>query len=155
MSVQAKKSVYILLCALLGSLLFLVLHRILIFGYLLLLTYKYDQFSFGLSFLEFLALDYTTLIVTLIAGMWYGIWLGIYWYESVYEGEHSGFVGHMVRRYWPTRTEVHNLRSKIALAEQDLSRSAWELEGMAKRVEQVSKNEIKSSKRIVRKKTAK
>ncbi len=147
-----KKSLYVFLCSLLGVMLFLVLHQILAFAYLVLITYDYS-FTFGLSFYELMALDYVTLILTLFFGAWYGIWLGEYWYEEVYEGTHPGFIGHLFRHYWPTKHPKYNLKSKIIAVEQKLESDLWELEDLANKVE-TGKKVSSVRKRVVKKRGA-
>lgn len=145
-----KKSIYIFLTGLLGSLLFLILERILAFIYFLLLTYNYAQFSFGHTLTELLAFDYFILIIALLLGGWYGVWVGMYWYEAVYESTGGGFVGHILRHYWPVRQPAYNLQAKVAQVEDKLDGDLWQLEDLAKKVEVKSKVAVK--KRIVRKK---
>jgi len=105
-----KKSLYVFLCSLLGMLLFLILHQIIAFGYLMLLYVNYPTFGLGMSLMDWLALDYFTLIIVLMLGMWYGIWLGMYWFGIVYEDQNHGFVGHLIKKYWPTSRPKYNLK---------------------------------------------
>ena len=129
-----KKSLYVFLCCIMGALLFLILHRILVFSYLALLNYDYDMFNFGLSYFNFLVWDYFTLILALLAGGWYGVWLGIYWYEAVYqESDHAGFIGHLISRYWPTKPGAYNLKTRIAAASKKVEGDLWQLEDLAKK----------------------
>ena len=154
MSPTVKKSLYVFLTAMLGALLFLIIHRMLAFGYLLFLYYNYNFFSFGFSFMEILAIDYFTLILALMFGAWYGIWIGLHWYDVVYQesGSH-GFVGHFVRHYWPTSVKSYNLKSKIAAVEKKLENNIWELEDLAKKTEINALSQVPAKKRIVRRKT--
>jgi hypothetical protein len=147
---SVKKSLYIFLCCLLGCLLFLLVHQMLAFGYLMLLYYNYESFSFGLSLLDFLALDYFTLIIAVMGGAWYGIWLGIYWYGVVYEGSSSGFIGHLIRHYWPNREKAYGLKAKVAAVEERLAGDLWELEDLAEKVEVAAK--VPAKKKIVKRK---
>ena len=146
---NVKKSLYVFLCSIMGALLFLILHQILAFGYLMLLYANYQTFSFGLSFIALMALDYLTLIIVIMLGAWYGIWLGIYWFGMVYETNGNGFIEHMVKNYWPSgRRQISSgLRSKIAAVESKLEGDFMELENLS---EQSPKAPAK--KRIVRRK---
>jgi len=110
-----KKSLYLFLSAMLGVLLFLILHRIVIFFYLVLSGAKFLADVSENSYLLFLAADYFTLILAMMFGAWYGIWLGMYWYEKVYEEcSHRGFADYVARKYWPARKHSgYQLNSKI------------------------------------------
>lgn len=141
----AKKSLYIFLCAIMGALLFLILQQILAFVYLMLLYGNYQTFSFGLSFIDLMAVDYFTLFIVLMLGAWYGIWLGLYWYGWVYEDGGHGFVGHIVKNYWPSRNVPYNLKSKIAAVENRLEGDLMDLESLEHKVD--------ARKKVVRKKT--
>ncbi len=146
-----KKSLYILLCSLMGALLFLILHRIVVFVYLGLLDYNYSAFSLNLSYIEFLALDYFTLILALLGGMWYGIWVGVFWYESIYQhNTHGGFVDHLIVRFWPSKAEASSLKSRISAASKKVEDDVWNLEDLAK--DAVSPTPVSVKKRIVRRK---
>ncbi|PIR96517.1 MAG: hypothetical protein COT92_00605 [Candidatus Doudnabacteria bacterium CG10_big_fil_rev_8_21_14_0_10_42_18] len=131
-----KKSLYLFLSSLLGVLLFLVLHRIVVFFYLYISDSGLVSSGNGLGYLYFLAIDYFTLIITLMLGAWYGIWLGIYWYEKVYEeGSHNGLAAHIVENYWPKKKfSGYRLDTKIKLAQKKLEADLWELEGLTKKV---------------------
>ena len=147
-----KKAVYIFLCSLMGALLFLILHRVAVFFYLVLMNYNYSAFSFGLPYWQFLALDYFTLILALLLGGLYGIWVGLYWYEAIYEhGHHGGFVHHVVERYWPTRHARYDLKSKITQATKKIEGEMWELEDLAKHMPVAKAEPVK--RRVARKKT--
>lgn len=153
---SAKKSLYIFLTALLGSLLFLVLHRIAVFGYMIMLYYNYPKFSFGMSIMDFMALDYLTLIITLLLGGWYGIWLGLGWFEAVYEdGGHAGFFGHVLRHYFPIQKNNYGLKNKVVAAGHKLEHDLIELEELAAKMQRVSKPKVavRTTSRIVRRKT--
>lgn len=73
---QVKKSLYIFLTAILGVLLFLILHRLIVFVYLTLVAVDYPAFGVNFSYPQFLAFDYLTLIISLMLGAWYGVWRG-------------------------------------------------------------------------------
>lgn len=112
---EIRRSLYVFLSSLLGVLLFIILHRLLVFGYVLLLDSSYSVFSFGMSFLELLALEYLTLIVAVILGGWYGTWLGLYWYGAVYEKKHyGGFVEFVSSSILPVNYESRRLQRRIA-----------------------------------------
>ena len=80
---MARKSLYLFLTALLGTLLFLTVHQVAYFIYIYMLGTGLA--TSGMSYVEFLAVEYFTLTITMMLGAWYGIWLGLYWYEKVYE----------------------------------------------------------------------
>lgn len=145
-----KKSLYIFLTSILGVLLFLMLHRIIVFFYLLALSTDYARYMPNLSYIEFLAIDYFTLVITLMLGAWYGIWLGLYWYEKVYEeGSHGGLVSHITEHYWPKGRQAYGLEPKIEAVKKKLEQDLWELEDLAKIAPPVYPEPIK--KRVVRK----
>ena len=113
-----KKSFYLFLTALMGSLIFLVLHRIIIFLYLYLLAGGFvsptvtDYFSFTFY-------DYFSLVIVMMLGAWYGIWLGLYWYQMVYEDQTlGGFSAHVASTYFPSRPR--NYESKMSAIKQRL-----------------------------------
>jgi len=148
---SAKKSLYVFLSSMLGILLFLVIHRIIVFLYLVLAGVRFTPGSEG-TYLVFLAFDYFTLIIILMLGAWYGIWLGMYWYEKVYEEEsHKGVVDYIVNNYWPRRKTTLNLKSKIAATQQKLETDLWELEGLTENLTRVKVKPRSIKKRIVRK----
>lgn len=123
----AKKSLYIFLTSLLGVLLFLILHRLVIFFYFYLLAGGYMTAS--MSYLQFLVVDYFTLVLVLLFGAWYGIWLGMYWFEKVYvEKSHGGFVHHVSNNYF-SRTPK-NLENRISAVKQKIEKDLWQLEDL-------------------------
>jgi len=139
----------------LGTLLFLVLHRIIVFLYLVLAGPKLIPGSEG-AYLMFSAVDYFTLVITLMLGAWYGIWIGMYWYEKVYEEEsYKGVVDYIVNNYWPRRKTTANLKSKIAATQQKLETDLWELEGLTENLTRVKVKPKGIKKRIVRKEAPK
>lgn len=141
---MAKKSLYVFLTSLLGVLLFLILHRLAIFFYLYLLAGGYV--TTGMSYLQFLALDYLTLFFTLMFGAWYGIWLGMHWFEKVYvEKSHCGVIHHLTDKYF-FRTPK-NLESKISAIKKKIEDDLWQLEDLAK----VSLKEVSAPQPIKRK----
>lgn len=127
-----KKSLYIFLSSLLGVLLFLTLHRIIAFFFLALQIVDYRDFNFGLSYMEFAALDYVTLVLALMLGAWYGVWLGNYWYGLVYEaGSHKGMLNHLAQRWRAKASGNYNLEEKIASVKQKLEKDLGNLEKLA------------------------
>jgi len=148
---MAKKSFYVFLSAILGVLLFLVLHRIIIFIYLLLSYEDYQTFGMNLTYLQYLALDYITLTLAMFGGLWYGIWLGLYWYEKVYEeGSHKGFVHHLAANLWGRKTYSDTkLEHKLNAAKEKMEKGLWEMEGLVKGAELKVNKTIKKT--IVRK----
>jgi len=150
-----KKSLYVFLCSLLGMLMFLILHRLLVFAYLMLTAANPAVFGSSLSYLEILALDFASLLVVLMLGSWYGIALGLKWYEAVYEkGEHGGFVDHLVKAYWPSQKSHYNLKNKVEGVAKELKEDILELEYLAKTIKPVMRETVPIKRRIVRKKAA-
>src|ERR1700750_2884137 len=78
------KAFYLLLCGLMGALLFVVIERSLaLISYLLLSVHP--NWSFGMSYVTLQAINILLLVVAVFFGLWYGIWLGLHWYGWVYE----------------------------------------------------------------------
>lgn len=127
---MARKSLYLFLTALLGTLLFLIAHRIVFFIYIYMLGA--DVLTTGMSYYQFLAIEYFSLIITIMLGAWYGIWLGLFWYEKVYEQKsHKGFVHHLSAKYFlGKKPEV--LESRMAQVKEHLEENLWQLEDLAK-----------------------
>jgi len=127
-----KKSLYVFLSSMLGALLFLTIHRVLLFLYLIFISADYGRFAPRISYLEFLALDLFTMMVALLLGAWYGIWLGMSWFEKVYEvGSHGGLVSHIVEHYWPKPRQNYHLKSKIGEVQKKLERDLSQLKDLA------------------------
>jgi len=127
---MAKKSLYLFLTALLGVLLFSIVHQIVYFIYLYMLNT--GIVTTGMSYVEFLAIEYITLTITLMLGAWYGIWLGLYWYEKVYEEKsHKGFVHHLAVNYFPG-SKPKALESRMARVKEHLEENLWQLEDLVK-----------------------
>ncbi len=125
-----KKSLYLFLSSLLGVMLFLTIHRIIIF-LLLIFSGASGNLYYGLSSLGFSAIDYLTLIITLMLGAWYGIWVGSYWYGKVYEEKiHGGVVSFFANRYWSGK--VGHLRRQMAVTASHLENDIWDLEDLVK-----------------------
>ena len=153
----AKKSLYVFLSSMLGSMLFLILHRLVVMSYAILVEQDYNTYGLGLSLVEWLAIDYITLVLSILLGAWYGVWLGLHWYKSVYEeGMHHGFVDHLICRFWPPKSPTAKLRSQIVNVAERLGNDADQLEHLAVQAtmaEPVNKPAVK--RRITRKKTVK
>ncbi len=83
----------------------------------------------SMSYLQFLVVDYFTLVLVLLFGAWYGIWLGMYWFEKVYvEKSHGGFVHHVSNNYF-SRTPK-NLENRISAVKQKIEKDLWQLEDL-------------------------
>ena len=144
----AKKSLYIFLTSLLGVLLFLILHRLVIFFYFYLVAGGY--ISAGMSYLQFLVLDYFTLAIVLLLGAWYGIWLGMYWFEKVYvEKSHGGLMRHVSNKYFCRPPK--NLESRISAVKQKIENDLWQLEDLTDAGLKAAANPPPIKRRLVRK----
>jgi hypothetical protein len=152
----AKKSLYVFLCSLLGALLFLIIHRLAVFAYLVMVSANPQVFG-GLNYLELLAIDFFTLFLALLLGSWYGIWLGLKWYEQVYEHPHKpyGFVDHVIEQYWPTQKHNFNLEEKVKSVAEEIKEDVLELENISKTIKPVLKVIKPVRRRIVRKRAVK
>jgi hypothetical protein len=127
---MARKSLYLFLTALLGTLLFLIVHRVVFFVYIYMLGA--GILTTGMDYMQFLAIEYFSLTITLMLGAWYGIWLGLYWYEKVYEEKsHKGFVHHLAVNYFPG-SKPKALESQMAQVKEHLEENLWQLENLAK-----------------------
>ena len=127
---MAKKSLYVFLTSLLGVLMFLILHRVVVFFYLYLLAGGY--ISTSMDYYQFLALDYFSLVITLMLGAWYGIWLGLYWYGRVYEEmSHGGIVRHIHSKYF-NFSQPKSMAGKMNEVKQRLRTDMWEMEDLVK-----------------------
>lgn len=150
-----KKSVYIFLSSLLGVLLFLVLHRALIFIYLLLLTTGLFHWSSFYSYLNFMAVDYVTLFLAMIAGSWYGIWLGEYWYRQTYEiGSGQGSWRHLRHKLFPQKTRQADLKIKVEAVAQRLAEDLSAAETLISEVPSAVLAPAPVKRRVTRKKPA-
>lgn len=96
----ATKALYLFLCAILGMVLFAMLHRA-IFVLYDLLIFVDSMYAFGLSEIALAAIDFFALVVALFLGGWYGTMMGIDWYAMVYgpnaevkAGLFHGFIPH-------------------------------------------------------------
>jgi len=99
---SSGKAFYILLCALLGLMLFVVTQRAVSLIYYLLLNTNFKSYSFGLDYYQLSWLNFWTIIAAAFFGLWYGIWLGLHWYEMVYEEGTGGLWQHF-KQHWPKR----------------------------------------------------
>lgn len=123
----AKKSIYVFLCSLMGMLLFLILHRLAIFG--LMVASSFNPQILGINTITALALDYFTMVLFLILGSWYGIWLGLYWYGVVYEkAEHDGLVHSLSKYSIPHFSSGAVLKNKIENLAEKIQEEVEELE---------------------------
>lgn len=86
------KSFYLWLTALLGGLLFFIIHQALFLLYWWLTYVDFARYSFGMTPVQLSALELASLVVFVFCGGWYGVWLGMNWYGIVYEsGDVKGF----------------------------------------------------------------
>ena len=149
MSYGLKKSLYLFLTAILGTLLFLILHRILVFFYLYLLASNYITDSMG--YYQFLALDYITLTFAIMFGLWYGIWLGLFWYKKVYEEQtHGGLVKHISAGLFPLKNS-RNFETKVSAVNTRIESDLWALEDLAKETMPVKVSPEPIKRKVVRK----
>ncbi len=150
---MAKKALYLFLTALLGMLLFFILHRLAVFAYLYALAMGY--ISPEINYLQLLVWDYFTLSLVLLGGGWYGVWLGLYWYQRIYEDKtHGGLADHIIRRYWPNAGSKV-FETKVAAVKQRLEKDLWQLEDLAK-VNLAAQNQPEPKvRRVIRKRAPK
>lgn len=107
----AAKALYLFLCAILGMILFVMLHRAIFVLYDILVAFNYT-FAFGLSSSAILIIDFLTLLLALFLGGWYGTMLGIEWYAMVY-GPNSEVKPGLFHGFLP-----HNWRGKKGIRKQ-------------------------------------
>lgn len=95
------KSLYLFLCAILGMILFAMLHRAIFVLYNLVLEIDFNMYSLGLSNGVIHSIDFYSMVFALFIGGWYGTLLGIDWYALVYgpnaerrAGLFHGFIPH-------------------------------------------------------------
>jgi succinate dehydrogenase/fumarate reductase cytochrome b subunit len=144
---HSRRALYLFFSALLGVMLFLIMHRVVVF-FILLFSIDQGETVLGLSQTEFMALDYVTLMIVILFGAWYGIWLGVDWYEKVYESRlHGGLTGYLLNRF--SLNQSRNLRNKISHIAQTLENEAWELEELAVEAGPV----VPVKRKVVRKRT--
>jgi len=150
-----KKSLYLFLSSMLGAILFLLLHRLLVFVILIAIIALNGHSFLGLTFIQFAALDYFTLILVLMLGAWYGIWVGEYWYLKVYEEKvHGGVVSHLATVYWP-RKKQWELHSKINSLAKEMRHEMWEIKDLEKSLPSVAETVKPIKRRVARKKAPK
>lgn len=117
-----KKALYLFLSAILGCLLFLILQRIVVFFYLYMIAGNYISPNF--NYVDFVIIDYTTLVLAMLLGGWYGTWVGLYWFGQIYEhGAQQGFVSHFADNYlFPPRQPLTPM-GKVAEVKQQIQNS--------------------------------
>ena len=150
---MAKKSFYIFLTSILGALLFLIMHRLIVFVYLYLVAT--EVVFTGINYYVFLAWDYFSLIITMMLGLWYGIWLGLFWFRKVYEeSSHGGLVHHLSKKIFKPSVP-QELANKMSDIKERLEQDLWQLEDLtqtaAKDIQKISPVKRK----VVRKKAPK
>jgi hypothetical protein len=98
-----EKSFYVLMCGILGVLMFVILQQAVALMHYVLLQKNFETYSLGLSPVDIRALGLISLILAAFFGMWYGIWLGLYWFNKVYEqgGKEAGLVHSFMVRSRP------------------------------------------------------
>ena len=130
MILEFRRSLYLILSGLMGLLMFFILHRIVIFFYLLLSTasnvyFPYERFVFW---------DSLSLIIVLIGGTFYGLWIGEFWYGAVYhENVHGGLVDSINRLIWrdrPKSVEVKSYQRKLETVAEKLEDNLSTLENL-------------------------
>ncbi len=121
---------YLFLTAVLGTLLFLIVHQVAFFIYIYMLAT--GVLSANFSYEQFLVIEYFSMTICLMLGAWYGIWLGLYWYQKVYEEKsHRGFVHHFSANYFPG-FKPKALEGRMAEVKERLEENLWQLEDLAK-----------------------
>lgn len=150
-----RRPTYIFLSALLGMLLFLILHRVVVFFVMAGIYFNAAEGFLGLNYLQFLAWDYLTLILVLMLGAWYGIWVGSYWYDKVYETKiHGGFLSHLVglRRQELKRED---LGQKLDELSENIQEEIWELDQLSKTAARTPRTPRVIKRRVVKKRAPK
>lgn len=115
----ATKALYLFLCAILGMVLFAMLHRAIFVLYDLLIFID-NIYTLGISQNTIAYIDFFSLLVVLFLGGWYGTMMGIDWYAMVYgpnaevrPGLFHGFIPHHWRGQKAKKT-VHSKMSATA-----------------------------------------
>src|SRR6185503_1491686 len=85
----SKKALYLLLCGLLGLILFVTIQQAAMLMLILLLVNQVGALDAGLQS-QITMFDSVSYILAMFFGAWYGIWLGIHWYAIVYEAGRRG-----------------------------------------------------------------
>ncbi len=110
---SSGKAFYVMLCAILGVMLFVVIQRALSLIYYLLLNTNFKTYSFGLDYFQLSWLNFLSMLGALFFGLWYGVWLGLHWYDMVYE-EGQGGVWQHIKQHWPGRSELAQDKKSVA-----------------------------------------
>lgn len=150
-----KKPTYIFLSAMLGMLIFLILHRVVVFFVMAGVYFNSGDGFMGANYLQFLAWDYLTLILVLMLGAWYGIWVGSYWYEKVYESKlHGGFLSHVLgfRQQGPAR-EI--LGEKMEELSENIQEEIWELDQLSKNITKAARTPKPIKRKVVKRRAPK
>lgn len=84
---SSKKALYLLLCGVLGMILFVIIQQAAI---LLLILLLINQLGGEAGAAQFQMFDSLTYVLAMFFGAWYGVWLGLHWYEIVYEQGRRG-----------------------------------------------------------------
>lgn len=124
-----RRSAYLFLSAMLGLLMFFILHRIVVFFYLFFATLGDTQFEYY----HFLVWDYSTLILVLLLGIFYGLWLGKYWYAAVYyEKLHGGLLDYVNTWLWGQKMPQQQIfQKKLETVSERLERNLADLESLS------------------------
>lgn len=126
-----KKSLYVLLTAILGVFLFFILHRLAFFFWALICSMD-ENLALNYYSLPALVTEYVTLLLAIFGGAWYGIWLGLFWYDKVYvEGTHPGWVAHFSNKIWPAPGANAGTVSKLRHVTKKLEQDLMHLEDLA------------------------
>ncbi len=116
---SANKALYLFLSAILGMVIFSMLHRS-IFVLLDLLMYTDGGYAFGLSSTDFLYLDFFTALIALFLGGWYGTMMGMDWYAMVYgpnAEKPAGLFHSFLPHHWRgKRAKKNHAPAKLAVA---------------------------------------
>lgn len=149
-----KKSLYVFLSSLLGTMLFLLLHRLFMYFYYKISIVNPGMFFGKLTYLDILALDLFTLLLALLLGLWYGIALGLKWYELVYESRaYKGVADNFVSKFSLKKNFDYDLKTKINLVAKELKQDVLAMENLVKSVKPSIKTSVPIKRRVVRKKT--
>ena len=95
---NVRKFFYLIICAILGVVLFLLLQQVLIQGFIILMNANLLSFEVSADSLNLI--DSIGTVIALGGGAWYGVWLGSYWYSIVYANDASaGFIYHLRQKF--------------------------------------------------------
>lgn len=81
---MSKRTLYIVLCVVLGILGQFVVHGVVETWYISLLTQDFERFSLGLSWGAWFSIHHVVSLMLLVFGACFGYWLGVYWWHLVY-----------------------------------------------------------------------